>query len=100
MNCLFIFFIRKNSSAWVVFYNPIQIKNKLPRRLEEKHIRKLGRELARFHKACTNVSNQLPNASKTVITDIHKLIKSVNKNEIKMCDNHKYDGFKTCRSIF
>ena len=82
-------FHQENSSAWVVFYNPIQFKTKLPARLDEKLIRKLGRELARFHKACTNVSNQLPNASKTVITDIHNLVKSVNKNEIKMCENHK-----------
>ncbi len=89
-NELFIYlFHQENSSAWVVFYNPIQFKNKLPRRLDERLIRKLGRELARFHKACTNVSNQLPNASKTVITDIQDLVKSVNKNEIKMCDNHK-----------
>lgn len=89
-NELFIYlFHQENSSAWVVFYNPIQFKNKLPRRLDEKLIRKLGRELARFHKACTNVSNQLPNASKTVITDIHSLVKSVNRDEIKMCENHK-----------
>ncbi|MBK6281645.1 MAG: hypothetical protein IPF54_02320 [Draconibacterium sp.] len=89
-NELFIYlFHQENSSAWVVFYNPIQFKTKLPARLDEKLIRKLGRELARFHKACTNVSNQLPNASKTVITDIHNLVKSVNKDEIKMCDNHK-----------
>lgn len=89
-NELFIYlFHQENSSAWVVFYNPIQFKNKLPRRLDEKLIRKLGRELARFHKACTNVSNQLPNASKTVITDIHALVKLVNRNEIKMCENHK-----------
>jgi hypothetical protein len=89
-NELFIYlFHQEDSSAWVVFYNPIQFKNKLPRRLDERLIRKLGRELARFHKACTNVSNQLPNASKTVITDIHNLVKSVNRNEIKMCENHK-----------
>ena len=89
-NELFIYlFHQEEHSAWVVFYNPIQIKYKLPRRLNEKQIRKLGRELARFHKACTNVSNQLPNASKTVITDMHSLVKAVNKNEIKMCNSHK-----------
>lgn len=89
-NELFIYlFHQEDSSAWVVFYNPILIKNKLPRRLSEKNIRKLGRELARFHKACTNVSNQLPNASKTVITDVLSLIHSVKRNEIKMCENHK-----------
>jgi len=96
-NELFIYrYHQEKSSAWVVFYNPIQIRNKLPRRLEEKHIRKLGRELARFHQACTNICNQLPNASKTVVTDIHHLIKSVNKNEIKMCENHKTMVLKHC----
>ncbi len=63
------------SCAWVVFYNPIKINQKLPRRLDDKLVRKMGRELARFHKACTNVSNQLPRASKNVVTDIHKLTK-------------------------
>ena len=76
-------------SAWVVFYNPILIRNKLPRRLDEKLIKKLGRELARFHKACTNVSNQLPQSSKNVIIDIQQLKKSIYHDEIKMCDAHK-----------
>ncbi len=89
-NELFIYrYHQEKNSAWVIFYNPIQIRNKLPRRLEDKHIRKLGRELARFHKACTNVTNQLPTTSKSVVTDIHKLIKSVTNKEIKMCDNHR-----------
>ena len=96
-NELFIYrYHQENSSAWVVFYNPIQIRNKLPRRLDEKQIRKLGRELARFHRACTNVSNQLPNPSKNVVTDIHKLMKSVNNNEIKMCENHKSMVLRHC----
>lgn len=96
-NELFIYrYHQENSSAWVIFYNPIQIRSKLPRRLDDKLIRKLGRELARFHKACTNVCNQLPNASKTVVTDIHNLIKMMNKNEIKMCDSHKDMVKKHC----
>lgn len=89
-NELFIYlFHQENHSAWVVFYNPIRFMHKLPRRLDEKQIRKLGRELARFHRACTNVCNQLPNPSKTMITDIHNLMKRMNRNEIKMCDHHK-----------
>ena len=89
-NELFIYLYHNaNGSAWVVFYNPILIREKLPRRLEEKHIKKLGRELARFHKACTNVSNQLPHSSKNVIIDIQHLKRSIYKNEIKMCDDHK-----------
>ncbi|RIJ48354.1 hypothetical protein D1614_11540 [Maribellus luteus] len=89
-NELFIYrYHELNRSAWVVFYNPILIREKLPRRLEEKHIKKLGRELARFHKACTNVSNQLPHSSKNVIIDIQRLKRSIYKEEIKMCDSHR-----------
>jgi hypothetical protein len=89
-NELFIYrYHQEENSAWVVFYNPIRIRNRMPRRLEGKHIRKLGRELARFHKACTNVTNQLPNPSKNVVTDIHELVKSVDNKEIKMCNNHR-----------
>ena len=96
-NELFIYrYHHEHGSAWVVFYNPIQAKLKLPRRLDEKLIRKLGRELARFHRACTNVCNQLPNASKTVVTDIHNLVKSVNNNKIKMCPDHKSMVLKHC----
>jgi len=81
-NELFIYrYYEQNKCAWVVFYNPIMIKDKLPRRLEEKHIRKLGRELARFHIACSNVSNQLPHASKNVVTDIRWLIKTIDSGK-------------------
>ncbi|MDX9883060.1 MAG: hypothetical protein RBS73_13440 [Prolixibacteraceae bacterium] len=79
-NELFIYrYHEKGHCAWVVFYNPIRIKYKLPRRLDEKLIKKLGRELARFHIACTNVSNQLPKSSKSLATDIHQLIRQVDK---------------------
>lgn len=89
-NELFIYrYYENNKSAWVVFYNPIKIKNKMPRRLEDKHIRKLGRELARFHKACTNVSNQLPMASKTVVTDIIRLRKLMDKGAFCASQNEK-----------
>lgn len=76
----------KGKSAWVVFYNPIRMKNMLPRRLEDKHIRALGRELARFHKACTNVSNQLPKATKTVVTDILDLLKKLDNGKYNLTD--------------
>jgi len=52
--------------VWVVFYRPIGVKHKLPRRLEEKHIEKLGGEFAKFHKACTSIRHTLPPSSKTM----------------------------------
>ena len=60
--------------AWVVFYNPIRIQQKLPRRLEAHHIRELGRQIARFHKACSRVSPVLPKSSKTLRSDIWDLV--------------------------
>lgn len=93
-NDLFIYrYYEKKGSAWVVFYNPIKIKNSMPRRLEDKHIRKLGRELARFHKACSNVSTQLPIASKSVVTDIHRLLRVMDSG--KFCaTEHERDLIK------
>lgn len=89
-NELFIYrYYGADTSAWVVFYNPIRIKKLLPARLDEKHIRILGRELARFHRACTNVSNQLPSASKTVVTDMQKLLKSVDKGTYTASEEEK-----------
>ena len=89
-NELFIFRNhQEDQNAWVVFYNPIKTLHKLPRRLDEKLIRKLGRELARFHIACTNVSNQLPNASKSLATDINQLMNAVESGALKLNEPHK-----------
>ena len=89
-NELFIFRNhQEDQNAWVVFYNPIKTLHKLPRRLDEKLIRKLGRELARFHIACTNVSNQLPSASKSLATDINQLMNTVESGMLKLSESHK-----------
>ncbi|MEL6943534.1 MAG: hypothetical protein AAFO82_12760, partial [Bacteroidota bacterium] len=71
--------------AWVVFYRPIKIKNKLPRRLETTHIEQLGREVAHFHKACDSIRNTLPTASKNLTTDLKHLL------EILETDFGKYE---------
>jgi hypothetical protein len=36
--------------AWVVFYNPTRILDRLPRRLDDDQIKKLGIQLGKFHK--------------------------------------------------
>ena len=51
------------TDAWVVFYNPSRILERLPRRLEDHHIRKLGQQVGKFHKACSRVKNVLPKSS-------------------------------------
>lgn len=59
--------------AWVVFYNPIKKRKMLPRRLEEDQIKKLGKEVARFHQACSRVKGVLPSYSKTLRIDLEHL---------------------------
>lgn len=89
-NDLFIYrYYSQDHCAWVVFYNPIKVKQKLPRRLDEKLVKTMGRELARFHKACYNVSASLPTNSKTVVTDIHKLMKDVREQKLSASPEHK-----------
>lgn len=61
--------------AWVVFYRPIAIKKRLPRRLDEGQICKLGEQIALFHKACHSTRNTLPPSSKTLKTDIDHLLR-------------------------
>src|SRR5688500_18243562 len=69
------------TDAWVVFYNPSRVLERLPKRLEESHIRKFGKQIGRFHKACSRLKNVLPKSSKTLRTDIQTLMKQINKNE-------------------
>jgi Ser/Thr protein kinase RdoA (MazF antagonist) len=67
--------------AWVVFYNPIRVDQKLPRRLDENQIEILGGELAHFHKTCYQLRNILPDWSKTLKGDMHHLLWMLNTEE-------------------
>jgi hypothetical protein len=69
------------TDAWVVFYNPTRILQRLPRRLDEGHIKKLGQQVGKFHKACSRVKNVLPKSSKTLRTDISALLHQLEDNE-------------------
>ena len=67
--------------AWVVFYRPIKIKKRMPRRLDEEHIRILGEQIAHFHKACHQIRHTLPPSSKTLKVDIEHLLEILDTEE-------------------
>ncbi|MEJ6982354.1 hypothetical protein WG906_17955 [Pedobacter sp. P351] len=69
------------TDAWVVFYNPSRVLERFPRRLDEAHIRKFGQQIGKFHKACSRLKNVLPKSSKTLRTDVQKLISQIGLNE-------------------
>ncbi|NET33227.1 MAG: hypothetical protein F6K19_14605 [Cyanothece sp. SIO1E1] len=74
-NQLFVHRFQNNLiDAWVVFYKPVKINKKLPRRLDETQIETLGGQFAKFHKACAQVKNTLPPASKTLNSDLEHLL--------------------------
>ena len=72
---------RANLRIWVVFYNPVGVKKKLPRVLNERQIRRLGQEVAKFHRACFKLKNILPDWSKTMAIDIEQLRSYLNSEE-------------------
>src|SRR5882757_11126254 len=80
--------------AWVVFYNPTRIFDRMPRRLEESHIRKLGQQVGKFHKACARIKNVLPKSSKTLRTDIYSLMHQLEINEKKFGSAMQVDFLK------
>ncbi|MEM9325067.1 MAG: hypothetical protein AAGA85_05405 [Bacteroidota bacterium] len=76
--------------AWVVFYKPMRVDQLLPKKQSLPTIRKLGAELARFHKACHSVSGVLPDWSKSMDNDLQHLL------EILETEQGKFDhrGFE------
>ncbi len=58
-----------DGETWVVFYTEVEIADRLPRRLTDAQVATLGRELARFHRACDSVARMIPPPSKTAKSD-------------------------------
>ncbi len=86
--------------AWVVFYRPITIKRKLPRRLDEQQIARLGEQVALFHKACFSIRNTLPPSSKTLKTDIDHLLRLIETDYGKFEHRMHLDEIKTQADLF
>ena len=74
---------RGKIDAWVVFYNPSRVMQSMPRRLKEGHIRSFGRQIGKFHLACSRIRNVLPKSGKTLRTDINTLLEQLGINEKK-----------------
>jgi len=80
-NRVYIYRYKKGKQdIWVVFYNPTRVMERLPRKLDEIAIKSLGRQMAKFHLACTRIKNVIPKSGKTLRTDINALSTLVDKN--------------------
>lgn len=76
---------------WVVFYNPTRVMQRLPRRLEDNQIKSFGRQIGKFHLACSRIRNVLPKSSKTLRTDINTLLEQLSTNEKKFGNRMQAD---------
>jgi len=88
------------TDVWVVFYNPTRIMDRMPRRLEDHHIRILGQQIGKFHKACSRIRNVLPKSSKTLRTDIYALQQQLELNERKFGTPMQADFLKYHCDLF
>jgi len=88
------------TDVWVVFYNPTRIMDRLPSRLDEHHIRKLGQQVGKFHKACSRIKNVLPKSSKTLRTDIYALQQQLEISEKKFGSPMQVDFLKYHCDLF
>lgn len=61
-------------NMWAVFYDDVPRREALPRILDADQVANLGREMAEFHLACTEIAPAIPAGSKTIKSDaIHLL---------------------------
>ncbi|MBI5089245.1 MAG: hypothetical protein HZB15_10430 [Actinobacteria bacterium] len=61
-------------TMWAVFYDDVPRGDALPRVLDVGLVENLGREIAEFHLACTDLAQRIPGSSKTIKSDaIHLL---------------------------
>lgn len=67
--------------VWMVFYRPVRIAQRLPKRLNESQIRIFGSEMANFHKMCDSLAPVLPRSSKNLQKDIMQLMRNLENPE-------------------
>lgn len=86
--------------AWVVFYRPIKIKKRLPRRLDENQIIKLGEQMGQFHKACHKIRHTLPPSSKTLEVDVNHLLQIITTDDGRYEHRMHLDEIRRQCSLF
>lgn len=76
-------FTNSEIDAAVVFYRPVKIRQRPPKRFNDEEIIKLGKEIGKFHKACHTVRHTLPPDSKSLKLDIEMIKEYISKPRVK-----------------
>ncbi len=62
-------YIWYDGEMWVVFYEEVEVKDRLPRVLSATQVARLGTEMAGLHLACAEIAGSIPPPSKTAKSD-------------------------------
>jgi hypothetical protein len=68
-----------DGAIWAVFYDEIEVRERLPKILTSGQVDNLGVELARFHRACATVAPLVPPTAKTITSDAIHLLELVSE---------------------
>lgn len=68
-------------SMWAVFYDDVPRRDALPRVLNAGQLANLGREMAAFHLACTELAPSVPPSSKTIKIDAIRLLDQLESDD-------------------
>ncbi len=66
-----------DGEMWAVFYDEVEVRDRLPKILTRRQVEQLGREIGHFHRACTAVKQMIPPPSKTAKSDAVNLFASL-----------------------
>lgn len=66
-----------DGEMWVVFYEEVEMRDRLPKILRPKQVTRLGAEIGAFHRACSDVSALIPPPSKTAKSDAVNLLETL-----------------------
>jgi hypothetical protein len=83
-----------DGEMWAVFYEEVDVKDRLPRVLSDAQVERLGTELARFHRACDGISRLIPPPSKTAKSDavnLHEMLGARSAGELFGLDQSRLD---------
>ena len=90
-------YIWYDGEMWAVLYREVEVKDRLPAILEPGQIETLGREVARFHRACSSVSRLIPPTSKTAKSDainLYEMLSGRNAGERFGLDASRLDAVR------
>jgi Ser/Thr protein kinase RdoA (MazF antagonist) len=70
-----------DGSHWIVFYELVEVREKLPRIITDEQVANLGEEMALFHRQCADVAPLIPRTSTSIRSDAVNLLSLVTEGD-------------------